>query len=59
MPRFILLFAVPLLLAACVDSDAPHKVPPHDPADYQGVPTDTAPPDMTMLPASPPKASSQ
>ena len=59
MPRFILLFALPLLLAACVDSNAPQKVPPHDPPDYQGVPTDTVPPDMTALPASASKASPQ
>ena len=56
MLRFILLFAVPLLLAACVDSSAPHKTPPQDPPDYHGVPTDTTPPDMTSLPASAPRA---
>jgi hypothetical protein len=56
MLRFFLLCSVPLLFAACVDSTAPHKTPPQDPPDYQGVPTDTTPPDMTAPPVGAAKA---
>jgi hypothetical protein len=49
MSRTVLAFvcaaSIALGLSACADS-TPHKHPPQDPPDYQGVPTDTTPPSM-------------
>jgi hypothetical protein len=56
IPRFIphsaVLFACSVLLSACADS-TPQHVPPQDPPDYKGVPTDTTPPVMIIAPAKP------
>ena len=56
IPRFIphsaVLLACSLFLSACADS-TPHRVPPQDPPDYKGVPTDTTPPVMIIAPAKP------
>jgi hypothetical protein len=51
MPRFVLLAALALTLAACADSSTQKHTPPQDPPDYKGVPTDTRPPSMLIAPA--------
>jgi hypothetical protein len=53
-----LFFAVSLFslfaLSACADDPTiHHHVPPKDPADYHGVPTDDRPPVMIDAPAAP------
>jgi hypothetical protein len=56
MKRFLLaapLFSL-LILSACADDPAAHRhVPPKDPADYHGVPTDDRPPSMIDAPVAP------
>jgi hypothetical protein len=56
MKRFLLaasLFSL-FALSACADDPAAHRhVPPKDPADYHGVPTDDRPPSMIDAPAAP------
>jgi hypothetical protein len=48
MLRVVLAAALAALLTACVDDAAGRHngPPPHDPADYHGVPTDDRPPMM-------------
>jgi hypothetical protein len=48
MLRVVLAVTLAALLSACADNTAgKHKgPPPHDPADYHGVPTDDRPPVM-------------
>lgn len=56
MKRFVFaasLFSL-LALSACTDDvTLHHHVPPKDPADYHGVPTDDRPPSMTDTPTAP------
>ncbi|OUL69253.1 hypothetical protein CA603_51180 [Paraburkholderia hospita] len=56
MKRFLLaasLFSLFALSACADDPTVHHHVPPKDPADYHGVPTDTRPPSMIDAPAAP------
>jgi len=56
MKRFLLaasLFSMFALSACADDPTVHHHVPPKDPADYHGVPTDTRPPSMIDAPATP------
>jgi len=56
MKRFVFAASLVSLLAlsACADDvTLHHHVPPKDPADYHGVPTDDRPPTMTDTPAAP------
>jgi hypothetical protein len=46
MSRAWLAIAMAALLSACADDTKHHGPPPHDPADYHGVPTDDRPPNM-------------
>ncbi|CAM2158903.1 MULTISPECIES: hypothetical protein [Paraburkholderia] len=52
MSRVWLAIAMAALLSACADNSASkhHGPPPHDPADYHGVPTDDRPPVMIETP---------
>ncbi|MBP0593177.1 hypothetical protein J8I87_26370 [Paraburkholderia sp. LEh10] len=56
MTRFLLaasLFSLFALSACAGDQSNHHHVPPKDPADYHGVPTDDRPPIMIDTPAAP------
>ncbi|SIT38377.1 Lipoprotein (fragment) [Paraburkholderia piptadeniae] len=56
MNRFLLaasLFSLFALSACADDTTIHHRVPPKDPADYHGVPTDDRPPAMIDAPAAP------
>jgi hypothetical protein len=56
MKRFIFaasLFSLLALSACADDTTIHHHVPPKDPADYHGVPTDDRPPVMIDAPAAP------
>jgi hypothetical protein len=48
--------AVACLLSGCGDETIHHRNPPHDPADYHGVPTDDSPPSMLDEPPASPAA---
>jgi hypothetical protein len=51
MSRAWLAIAMATLLSACADDMTTHHgPPPHDPADYHGVPTDDRPPVMIDTP---------
>jgi hypothetical protein len=52
MPRLAFVFALSLLMSACVADSHPHQTPV-DPSDYKGVPTDDRPPVMIIAPAKP------
>ena len=56
MKRFLLaasLFSLFALSACADDPTVHHHVPPKDPADYHGVPTDDRPPSMIEAPVAP------
>ncbi|SEJ52220.1 hypothetical protein [Paraburkholderia diazotrophica] len=56
MKRFLLaasLFSLFILSACADDTTVRHRVPPKDPADYHGVPTDARPPAMIDAPVAP------
>lgn len=56
MKRFLLaasLFSLFALSACADDPTVHHHVPPKDPVDYHGVPTDDRPPSMIDAPAAP------